>query len=242
MVNRKLFKFLYSDLFMKKGVDIFVLVVVLAVLLLGAFVHAQEAGQVGQAGLSVSSDNGLWGIIKDNTVLVFSATSAFADKYVIGPIIGTRTFGGESIHIFSDYYWFEGFLHNAALSILVVLWTIPLVILYAVNDKSGGVTRFSSWRLHAAFFYFRYCKSALIFAVLYPLLMGVLVINRILQILTLEVLGVAVVWRAFIVSAVLIFGPLYFKKYIAYRVEIREYQEELQKVAGEEIIKAMAKG
>lgn len=237
MVNHKLFKFLSSHLFMRRGWYIFFLVAVVVLLVSGTFVSAQDAEQTVS---NVSSDAGLWGTIKDNMVRVFNAISTFADKYIVGPIIGTRTFGGKSIHIFSGNFWSERFFSYISLSVWIILWSVVFGFfqLRLGNAKSERniVFKFTFGK------WLKFTKFALIFAVLYPILMGIPFINRILQIVTLEVLGVAVVWRAFIVSAVFIFGPLYFKRYIAYRVEIREYKEELQKVAGEEIIKAMAKG
>ena len=74
----------------------------------------------------------------------------------------------------------------------------------------------------------------------YIILGGIPFFNRVLQIITLEILGLHIIWRSLIIGSVLYFGPIYAKRYFKYKRRNRLYKQKLEKVAGEEISKAMS--
>ncbi|MEM3074385.1 MAG: hypothetical protein QW727_00355 [Candidatus Pacearchaeota archaeon] len=86
-----------------------------------------------------------------------------------------------------------------------------------------------------------YRVFVIIILILYPFLMGIPLANRFLQIMTLEILGLHWFWRSFIFATILFFIPKMRDSYVEYVKIKRDYQDKLEKVAGEEIAKAMAR-
>jgi hypothetical protein len=67
------------------------------------------------------------------------------------------------------------------------------------------------------------------------------ILNRILQILTLEAIGAGIFWRTLIVFLVLYFIPFIKPKYDEMKKRNQYYKEAQERIAGEEIMKAVAK-
>lgn len=81
----------------------------------------------------------------------------------------------------------------------------------------------------------------LVLIFLYPVLMQMPIINKIIEIITFEVLGLSWFLRSFIVAFYIGFGPEMISKYRAYSRRVWIAKQGYEEQAGLEIAKALAK-
>jgi hypothetical protein len=143
---------------------------------------------------------------------------------------------------------------NVIFSLLGVLfWYIGTGILmrykYSVTDSKIFFSPFSFGRelqKIRMLIYARYSDEpkpwiSLIFFIIYPFLDLFPILNRILSILTFEAIGAGIFWRVLIVFLVLYFIPFIKPKYDEMKKRNQYYKEAQERIAGEEIMKAVAK-
>jgi len=157
--------------------------------------------------------------------LLFSMNFVFAEDKTTDK---TSSFlGSASDFITEKISWITGsfgweweYLFFAVLGILFmgVFWLISALATFSSADTFG--------------------KKRFIAFCLYPFLMPVPIIKRILQIITLEFLGLHFFWRAFIIAAIFSFAPLFWGRYRKYREKTEVYKQALRDVAIEEKHKA----
>ena len=170
-------------------------------------------------------------------LLLFSMSFVFADNKTTNK---TSSFlGSASSFVTEKISWITGsfgwddkvgeYFLFAGLGILFmgVFWVISLISssisnVYSTSDAIG--------------------KKRIILFILYPFLMLVPILKRILQIITLEFLGLHFFWRAFIIAAIFSFAPLFWARYRKYRLRTELYKDKLRKVAIEERDKALLGG
>jgi len=203
--------------------------------------------------------------VKDNSILgniksgLNSVASFIGDK--ASRIIGIKDFKGNYSYLIGEGEFVLG-------SFIVVLFGITVLtigaLIYLFGSKTlnlwyftgTGFEYFSFWFLVLIWIFiflliYGYSKNEIrneiskikyyIFLLIIPLLMGIPIINRILQIITLEFLGIHWLWRSLLFSGILYFGPIFFQDYVKHRERRIKYKHKLEKIVGEEISRAIAK-
>ena len=194
-----------------------------------------------------NSPSGLWDLIKGYSKLSFdSSTSSF--NRGVGWILGANTFGGKSITVLSPYYWKSDGLKYDALgdgwryvlgSLVTFLLIFVVLVLYTIFSSNPYDSEY--FEKNMSILGTKYPWFIIIILILFPFLMGIPIINRILQVITLEFLGTHWFWRCLIFATLLFFGPIYWKKYAEYRVRTRKYKEKMEALAIKEINRAHLK-
>ncbi len=154
-------------------------------------------------------------------------------------LIGVRSFEGEGNVLWSSDFWkstFWYYLFTFSLFTFLFLFLFTFIYIKSMDTSPMGGT----WVTFQAFT-LPYNIFVIIILILYPFLMGIPLLNRFLQIITLEFLGVHWIWRSFIFASILFFSPKLWKEYLKYIRRKRTYKAKLEKVAGEEVSKAMAR-
>lgn len=179
----------------------------------------------------------IWEPVKVN----FLKFSTFTSNK-LGVLFGFRSFNKDNLsnNYFSGFseYMSSNFLYYLAFIVLVIflMYIFHLIefISFLPKDMVGikGVTKD----------FFKSNKIQIFILILFLFFIGVPLINRILQIITLEVLGVGLFIRALIISSILYFLPEFAKRYAEYRKRNYEYKEKLGKIAGEEMLKTISSG
>ena len=145
---------------------------------------------------------------------------------IIGPILGALIylFGSKTLNLW--YFTGTGFEYFS-FWFLVLIWIFIFLLIYGYskNEIRNEISKIKYY----------------IFLLIIPLLMGIPIINRILQIITLEFLGIHWLWRSLLFSGILYFGPIFFQDYVKHRERRIKYKHKLEKIVGEEISRAIAK-
>lgn len=173
--------------------------------------------------------------IKENSEGLFNFLKGLGDDFIVAPIsfvvdklgwvVGTNTFDGESNHVFSFEYWLGDAKEYFFFGIIVFLWMSIFQVFYAYGTKQRIKNPFvlKNWRLYIAF--------------IYAFLMGIPVLNRILQFITLEFLGINWFLRSLFIAGIFSFAPYVIKEYSKYRLRMEKEDEALEEAAMDEVVK-----
>jgi len=124
--------------------------------------------------------------------------------------------------------------------ILACVWMGLIQMIIYIKDLIAGI-RFGTNRLRWAYSAsIRWISRGPIFLVAYPILMSIPLVNRAIQIITLEVLMPGS-WflRSFILAFYVGVVPALFKSYVKYKNRSEEYEEKLKKEIGERVAEEM---
>ncbi|MFH1425526.1 MAG: hypothetical protein ABIG28_02230 [archaeon] len=200
-----------------------------------------------------TDETGVFFYIKNKTSYYWTNTFDFVNKK-IGWVAGTRTFEGDWTYITLDFW-----INRALFMLFLFIWmgiffafTTPTIEYngekftpyeyYSLDEHANKKSFLKTWSLifsegiHKKYF----VKSIKIWVIISTYLIVSLIpyLMRILEIITLETLGVNIILRTLIVATVISYGPFYINKYGEYRKRQKIYEEELEKVAVEEAMKA----
>lgn len=180
------------------------------------------------------------------TIFIFMIRNrSWKTGLIIGSILGTiiYLFGSGVLNIWYFKIWYfkgTGLEYGIGFEyfsfwILVIIWIFifSLIYSYSKNDLKGYSKKDIKGEISKIKYY--------IFLLIIPLLMGIPIINRILQIITLEFLGIHWFWRSLIFSGIIYGFPRFFQDYVKHRERRLKYKHKLEKIAGEEISRAIAK-
>ncbi|MBI2629379.1 hypothetical protein HYW74_04825 [Candidatus Pacearchaeota archaeon] len=206
--------------------------------------------------ISNKADIGLWGVIKSSFSFVLnlvknviSVPLAFIwDK--VSWITGGQTWQGKSV--WKIEYLFEAI----AILIFGLIFSLIGSTLKYFGEVYTGLPY--DWVDLAVESLRSYFKKIVIPAILFLILMFIPIINRIIQVITFEILdirwifdykntdvftGIGFPWwlRAFIIAAVLYFFPLIWKEYVRFSKRKREYREKLDEEFGREMLRQAAR-
>ena len=172
---------------------------------------------------SDEEDKGLFDTISD----------AFTDK--IEWVVGSKNFEGDEINLSNplDYFFTDGWKY-LLFGVAIAFWMI-LFKFFAPRSESpsyaevGPLAKYFIW-------------VGLVLPIAYVILMGIPLLNRILQIITLEFLFVNKgLWgfliRSLVIGTVLYFSPVLLEAYFKSEKKKELYHRALRKVAGEELNK-----
>lgn len=190
--------------------------------------------------------NKLWGDIGTNAYTAYNATYSFLGLN-FKKAVGARTFSGEGLNVASWDFWsgsFWYYLLTFSLPLIIFGWLFYIIFVISENLSNSNnpweslnfFSIFNPWKVLSKI------KAVWIVALFYPFLMGIPLINRALQVITLEAIGLHWFWRAFVWAVILFFLPKLWEAYVRYRTRMRKYRTALEKVAGEENAKALARG
>lgn len=190
-------------------------------------------------------------IIKDfnlRTLIIYALISAFLSSIILailkedhkyfwgisGGFLGFFT--GIFVYLFvaSGYLLGEG-MKYLFFMIAIVFWTLIFFIIKNDEGYEGTFDRIVENFLNFMQFYF-FLGVSLIF--IFLILFGIPIINRFLQIITLEILGVHWFWRSLIIATAIYFAKPLIKSYARNWKRRKAYEEQLEKVAMEEAVKA----
>ena len=236
----------------KKGVRLFSFVIVLV--LLFSFISFISVYAEESSDSNTVLGNQIWdsikGTTKENWDKFYGFTSGKLGEFggyvgdKVERLIGVKNLQGESINIFSGNFWkSQLWYYYFTFSLFLILFGIIFNIIFFISliDKNDFINNFYDTLEWTNWNPLIYIKRIWIPALVYPILMGIPLIIRFLQIITLEILGIHWLWRSFIWAAILFFSPIMWEKYLDYRKRTRIYEEKLKKIAGEEAVKAMMK-
>jgi|TARA_B100001971_G_scaffold189906_1_gene192266 hypothetical protein len=185
---------------------------------------------------------GAWSWVKEKTKPLtskvsgfFSTTFGFVGDKVMW-IIGVKSFEGEGVVWFYGYFLSLEFWDNVLFAGIVSIWIFLFWFFLTLNFYRNSLEGYDFINKKFSVF----LKRFLPLFISYIILGGIPFFNRVLQIITLEILGLHIIWRSLIIGSVLYFGPIYAKRYFKYKRRNRLYKQKLEKVAGEEISKAMS--
>ena len=147
---------------------------------------------------------------------------------IISIIIGI---GFASLYylLFMNILHFPILENTLKISLPIFIWTIIFFLIHLFIDYPSQNSSIKDINLYLP----------LIFALIYPFLAIIPIINRILYIITLEVLQLHWLWRSLILAAVLFYGPIFWERYSKYRKRKLLYDQKLEEIAAIEGAKAM---
>lgn len=207
-------------------------------------------------------DKGLYGIIKLNAKYYLGVSNNFVtDKFdwALGfSELQEDDLETKSLFLFSANYWAKYGWQYLLIGFAVVFWMFlfyPFATLVDYRDQKVSLYQTISFFGQFGFFntmwvsksYFFTFKKIIIFPFpknwrlyippVYAVLMGFPILNRLLQIVTLEFLGVHWIWRTLIIAVLISFAPFYLKKYGEYKRRKFEFKKALETEASKEAMK-----
>jgi len=169
--------------------------------------------------------------LKYSLLGALTGSAILATIYILATLGGWRFFDPRQ-----GLFW-----PNALFSILVFIWVF---IFYLITTKTHpqifSPTTPELRRQNDKLM--RKLKYLAILLGIFPFLTGIPLLNRFLQIITLDLLGIHIIWRSLIIATALYFGPIYIKKFYGYQKRTKIYKDELEKAAAIELVKVRLKG
>ncbi|PIN93253.1 hypothetical protein COU54_03790 [Candidatus Pacearchaeota archaeon CG10_big_fil_rev_8_21_14_0_10_31_24] len=135
--------------------------------------------------------------------------------------------------------WGEFFLNavgDVLFGILFFMWIVLFELIYLAGFI--GNPDFNVLKRYAK----SYLKKVFIGVIIYVILEMVPILNRFIQIITFEFLGLNIILRSFILSAIIYYGLLYVKRYNDYKKRMKKYDSKLEEYALKEAAKIGLKG
>jgi hypothetical protein len=163
----------------------------------------------------------------------------------------------KSLTIFSWYYWKTYGWQYCLTALPFVFWMFlfypftktfkrndgSIITIYELNYVTGFLQTIYDISKH---YFFKFKKIRIIpfptnwilyTPLIYAIAMGIPILNRTLQIITLEFLGVHWLWRSLILATMISFGPFFLKKYGEYRKRMKLEKDALEEQAAIEAMK-----
>jgi hypothetical protein len=131
-----------------------------------------------------------------------------------------------------SYFESEHFVNPLIFSVLVFVWAIIFNIIYGIISKRNNSKDEQKKLL-------KILRIYLLLILSYLVLSAFPVTNRIMQIITLELLIDNLLVRSFLIAVILFFAPEMWKSMKKYRLKRREYEKKIEEIADKETIKAI---